>query len=309
MNLMLTDFCNLHCSYCFAKDAMSKTVQEMTEENFRYCLDFLKKSGEERVNLIGGEPTLHSQFTKFINIIEEYKFSYIQLFTNGVFEDKILKCLMKTSVEVTALINVNSPRVIGIENYERIRLNIEKLLSANKRIVLGINIYQTDMNIEFFKHLVKDLHIANLRWSVAVPSKHVDDSFGFYSQYKHIVLDLLEWAYNNRIHTTCDCNRIPMCVWTDSELRLIATYEPDMLVFKQCLPVIDVFPNLDIIRCFGTCNNYMSNLKKYNSIRTMRVDFTRKVDMPAYECISDPKCMECILYKNKECRKSCISML
>ena len=36
MNLMLTDFCNLHCSYCFAKDAMSKTVQEMSEENFRY---------------------------------------------------------------------------------------------------------------------------------------------------------------------------------------------------------------------------------------------------------------------------------
>lgn len=303
MNLMLTDFCNLHCSYCFAKDAMSKTVQEMSEENFRYCLDFIKKSGEERVNLIGGEPTLHSQFAKFINIIEEYRFSHIQLFTNGVFEDKILKCLMKTPVEVTALINVNSPRVVGIENYEIMRHNIEKLISAKKRIVLGINIYRTDMNIEYFKRLAEALHIKDLRWAVAVPSNHVNDSHDFYTQYKPIVLNFLEWAYGNRMRTTCDCNRIPMCVWNDSELRLIATYEPDMLVFKQCLPVFDVFPNLDIIRCFGTCNRYMSNLKKYNSIRTMQIDFTRKVDMPAFECISDPKCTDCILYKNKECRK------
>ncbi len=32
MNLMLSDFCNLHCSYCFAKGAMSKAAQEMSEE-------------------------------------------------------------------------------------------------------------------------------------------------------------------------------------------------------------------------------------------------------------------------------------
>ena len=259
--------------------------------------------------MIGGEPTLHSQFTEFISIIDEYKFSHIQLFTNGVFEDKILKCLMKTPMEVTALININSPKIIGNENFEIIRHNIEKLISAKKRVVLGINFYKTDMDIEYFKRLAEDLHVKNLRWSVAVPSKHVDDSFDFYRQYKPIVIDFLRWAYNNRMHTTCDCNRIPMCIWDDSELRLIATYEPDMLVLKQCLPVLDVFPNLDIIRCFGTCNRYMSNLKKYNSMRTIQIDFTRKIDLPAFESISNPRCAECILYKNKECRKSCISML
>lgn len=309
MNLMLTDFCNLHCSYCFAKEAMSKTAQEMSEENFRYCLDFFKKNGEDKVNLIGGEPTLHSQFAKFIDIIEEYKFPYVQLFTNGVFEDKVLKRLTKTPIELTALVNVNSPKVIGRENFEIMRHNIEKLISAKKRIVLGINIYRPDMNIEYFKRLAKDLHVKNLRWSVAVPSKHIDDSKDFYNKYKTLVLDFLKWAYNGRMHTTCDCNRIPMCIWEDSELRLIATYEPDMLVLKQCMPVFDVFPNLDVIRCFGTCDRYISNLKNYNSIRTMHIDFTRKVDIPAFECITDQTCMECLLYKNKECRKSCISML
>lgn len=35
-------------------------------EDFEWLLDFLKRSGENQVRLIGGEPTLHPQFIKFV---------------------------------------------------------------------------------------------------------------------------------------------------------------------------------------------------------------------------------------------------
>lgn len=309
MNLMLTNFCNLHCAYCFAEDSMVGSEQEMTIENFKYCLDFLKQEDIEQVNLIGGEPTLHSRFVEVLDLIKEYGFLSIQLFTNGIFGEKVLKKLIDIQTDLTALINVNSPDVIGVKKYHTMRSNIEKLRGENRNVVLGVNIFKPDMKLDFFKSFVEELQVKRIRWSVAVPGKMVKDTSAFYSEYKSIVLQFLEWAYEKRLHTTCDCNRIPLCVWEDKELRLLAVYEPEVLSFKQCSPVFDVKPNLDVIRCFGTGDKYVCNLKKYTSLRTMHVDFVRNVDLPSLKKITDSKCLDCSLFKNKECRKACISML
>jgi molybdenum cofactor biosynthesis enzyme MoaA len=40
----------------------------MSLENFHWLLDFIKKSNQHEVRLIGGEPTLHP---KFIEILQE----------------------------------------------------------------------------------------------------------------------------------------------------------------------------------------------------------------------------------------------
>ena len=67
MNLMVNNYCNLHCPYRFAQEEMhSKKVMNITIENYKIFLDFLKKNDMDSVRLIGGEPTLHPDLDKLI---------------------------------------------------------------------------------------------------------------------------------------------------------------------------------------------------------------------------------------------------
>ena len=64
-NLMLTNYCNYRCSYCFGKDIMyPKTPrQTMTRECFDGIVEWVKKGPSDRIfHLMGGEPTLNPDY-------------------------------------------------------------------------------------------------------------------------------------------------------------------------------------------------------------------------------------------------------
>ena len=59
-NIMINEICNLRCPYCFADEFVNKNPKEMSMEDFDTALNFALSSGyDERIGLIGGEPTLH----------------------------------------------------------------------------------------------------------------------------------------------------------------------------------------------------------------------------------------------------------
>ncbi len=47
----------------------SAEAREMTMDNLCKIMDFMKRSGVTRFNMIGGEPTLHSRFEEIYDII------------------------------------------------------------------------------------------------------------------------------------------------------------------------------------------------------------------------------------------------
>lgn len=67
-NIMLNDYCNLDCSYCFTKSAYCNNINNITINNFKLALDFILKDNEELIGLIGGEPTLHSNFEEIVQL-------------------------------------------------------------------------------------------------------------------------------------------------------------------------------------------------------------------------------------------------
>ena len=52
-NIFLTRKCNLKCPYCFASEFVNKENEEVTLENFKKIVDFIKKNGTKRIGLIG----------------------------------------------------------------------------------------------------------------------------------------------------------------------------------------------------------------------------------------------------------------
>ena len=83
----LTDRCNQHCPYCFAKsemDADRKGEPTLSEIERKY--DRLLELGEERpfnIQLSGGEPTVREDLPDIIRMAKDKGFHYVQINSNG----------------------------------------------------------------------------------------------------------------------------------------------------------------------------------------------------------------------------------
>ena len=135
MNLMITNYCNLHCPYCFAQEEMnSKAAQAVTMENFIKYLDFLRDNNEYEVRLIGGEPSLHPELEKLIDKVIEYNcFEQILIFTNLSFDHSVARLLVEKSkdIAIDLLPNINDLDLIlpnlkakTIDNLEYLSQNL-----------------------------------------------------------------------------------------------------------------------------------------------------------------------------------------
>lgn len=83
----ITDRCNQHCPYCFARSEMDADRSgEPTLEQIEAKYDLLLELGEERpfnIQLSGGEPTVRDDLPDIIRMGREKGFCYIQINSNG----------------------------------------------------------------------------------------------------------------------------------------------------------------------------------------------------------------------------------
>ncbi len=308
MNIMITDFCNLSCKYCFATNVMYSS-KEMTIDNFKKALQMLKKSSYSVVNLIGGEPTLHSKFSKILDIILDEKFEAINIFTNGLIPDKNLDVIIKLNemIPVNLIVNLNSPEVIGKVKYDIIVNNLNILKNANVHIVLGINLYDTQMKHDFIIDCAAKLNINQIRWAVAVPN--INDLkttiLDYYKDFVGVILGFLAECHVRKYNTFCDCNKIPLCAFSNEQIKEILLYQPDYFVNHKCEPVIDVDINLNAFRCFPTSRFTKVKVEEFNDIYTLKSYFhiliDRKIDN--LKCGYDENCK--FAYN---CRGGCLSL-
>jgi len=163
MNLILNSYCNLKCNYCFADEYMEETVKT-TGKSME--IDFFKNDLLPRIknapviNLMGGEPTLHPQFTDIFNSIFEVipPFSSYGVFSNGLMPDKALDALLKVAgpngaakrnIYFAVLLNWQTPENISPKNHQRCREVAEKIIRTNGySITFSLNLYSKDQALE-----------------------------------------------------------------------------------------------------------------------------------------------------------------
>ena len=68
MNLIITDWCNRACPYCFAREKVGLLGSDaptrfLSLPDLEFYLEFLVRSGLRELKLLGGEPTLHPQLS------------------------------------------------------------------------------------------------------------------------------------------------------------------------------------------------------------------------------------------------------
>lgn len=163
MNIILNSYCNLSCNYCFADEYMEETVKTPGKSmEYDYFLnEFLPKiKNAPIINFMGGEPTLHPQFTDiFQNTYDDIlPFSHLSVFTNGLMPEKVLNLLLKVAspsgaitkdINFAILLNWQTMENISEKNHERCQEVAERMLKVNGySVTFSINLYSKDQDLE-----------------------------------------------------------------------------------------------------------------------------------------------------------------
>ncbi|MBL7156383.1 MAG: radical SAM protein [Candidatus Pacebacteria bacterium] len=91
--LYITGACSLRCKHCYLGNKKLNQAQKLSVVEIESILDYFKvTSGHDKLYLIGGEPTMHPQLDKIINMGINKGYS-ITISTNGLFEKKLFKIL------------------------------------------------------------------------------------------------------------------------------------------------------------------------------------------------------------------------
>ncbi len=86
-NLLVTNRCNLRCSYCFMNAGASGVVYEPSLEQIRKLMIQARNErpmGSKAIQITGGEPTIREDLFEIIRIAKEVGFSHVQVNTNGL---------------------------------------------------------------------------------------------------------------------------------------------------------------------------------------------------------------------------------
>jgi sulfatase maturation enzyme AslB (radical SAM superfamily) len=146
-NILLTNVCNQNCIYCFAKKEKNKSKEEeMSLKNYKKLIVILKKNGIKDLRLMGGEPTLHSNFKSIMELADKY-FSNILIFSNGLIPFKNIKILHKYLKKLSFNFNIDTP----IFHNKETRKNIIKQISyftVQTRVNIGFTL--SDLNFNYY---------------------------------------------------------------------------------------------------------------------------------------------------------------
>lgn len=244
MNIMLTNICNMNCEFCFAKiDA----PDEMSVENAVLLHSLVKEWGLLSVGLLGGEPTLHSQFEEVINIFSSLEIP-MTLFTNGIVSEDVSKFVRDTKE-----INIIVVNLVSLEDsvHEFVEMNNGNTMTVGTTVDAQFDGRDT---LDFInRHDIK-----NVRLGLANPVCGTDGtplnsylSIGDMDAVAASISCFSQECLAKGVELIIDCC-VPLCMFTDEQLG--GLYRHTQTINSVCSPTVDVGTDLKVWRCFATSN-------------------------------------------------------
>lgn len=288
-NIMLTERCNLRCSYCFANDYVCQNGKEMPLDTVKEIISrILMSAPEEKIGIIGGEPTLYSQFGELLDFVYENDLvKHIVVFTNGILLDRYMDRL--NNKKLVFLINCNSELEIGKSNFMRLKRNIRTLVEKGflNNILLGLNVFQINQNIDYYIELLRENQFKYARLSLIVPQdvSSYESAKVYFEKYKSTVMSIFERMAEIGVVPNYDCNRIPADIWSCDEQQHIRELFGNRLeksnILESCVcckPTLDIDTNLNVIRCFGFSDDVKIPFTEETDFADLRRFFVENVD-------------------------------
>lgn len=312
MNIMVNNYCNLRCSYCFASTEMyeKSEKQNMKEKDFFKILTYLKRNGIKEVRIIGGEPTIHPKFKEFLQVVvRDPWFESIFIFSNCTFSLETLYEIMLVAKKkkVVVLPNYNEGEFLG-KKRELVENNLKTLTRCGIVKTLGINIYSEDFDYTYAIDKAVELGIKQIRWSITTPNYKLSENFdvkGYFRGFYEVLKGFLKACKEKGIYAMLDCNTIPPCVFTEEEKKELTGYKEDLFERTDCGVILDINPELEIFRCFGMSEGYHEKMKAKKGIQEVVQSIEEEFKEIEDRLLLD-ECRECKVYERQGRSCSCL---
>lgn len=307
-NIVVTNYCNLQCPYCFANRYITEEEkQNITIEELNKILEWLGKTHPSRIGLIGGEPTIHPEADKIFARAKEFakeRNSGVVLFTNGI---KLYDYANHFDEHFHALINVNHPDVLGDKKWSDLERSLRRVNTRGeiKSINIGINLYPNMYGYDYIFELAKKYSFERIRTSYVAPTCQFSDvdKDEYYTSAKDIFIPFVEKAKSLGIRVGIDCNHIPLCYFTDEEKESIMCATENW--HSYCNPVVDITPDMKGTSCFGAYD--LVDLSRFDNIQEAERYLMFKKMYPKAKANSGGKCADCSKFENLSCQGGCLA--
>ncbi|MCP3921600.1 MAG: radical SAM protein [Desulfobacterales bacterium] len=307
-NIILTDYCNQSCPYCFAKKMMDGDSKNISIEKYRFAVDYLLRNNQKLIGLIGGEPTLHPDFVDLVDYIIKNN-GIIRLFTNGLIGDNnLINHLSNISKDkLHILVNLNDKNFYSKKQITYLNNVFENL---NEKIVVGYNIYTETFSLEFHQQMINKFNLVkNIRLGLTSPNTGSDEKDFIknnnISTIANSIMTNVDIVEQDDIMINLDCG-FYMCMFTTEQLGILM--QKTMGFNSLCNPIIDIDINLDAHRCFPLTGFAKVNLKEFDNFDDIIKHFDTRFE--GFKIFGkNNQCISCKHLKRKQCRGECFARI
>ncbi len=304
-NLILTNDCNASCEFCFAAEHRSRSrrngLRMMDGPEFSAYLEFICRTGIKELRLLGGEPTLHPQFSDFVGAGRDRGMS-ILVFTNGLMPDAALNTLADLAPDVcTVIVNMNAALTYGRQ--ERLR---EVLQTLGKRAVPGITLTSPNFSLLPILSVIEQFGLERkIRVGLSHPVWRGNNISLHQKRYPAVGEALFEQSFltgKYGIILEADCGFV-RCMFGEYFNQLCAN---GFRYSSNCTPVVDLCSGGTILPCFALSGLMSLNRDDFPDTQAVYEAFSGRL-RPWHTFGIYPECTCCPYFESSECCGGCIA--
>ncbi len=309
MNILITNACARRCPFCFARSKIGQaeeggSARHMSLAQMDGLMDFLERSGDKKLRLLGGEPTMHPQLEAIVTRALERGF-HVHLFSNCMMPARVADFLARIPQErLSLLANVSVNELDSPQQKERVAYALAVL---GPKVQLGITVTSPSFDYAYLIELINHYRLRRrIRIGIAQPIVGHDNAYLPPGQYRDTGRALAAMALaceREDVLIGFDCG-LTLCMFSDEEFAILARCSEG---FKSvCQPILDVGPDLQSWHCFPLSNVLNVDLADYDNRNAMVEDFRKKTaPYKSFGCM--PECMRCVYLRRGQCSGGCLA--
>jgi len=289
-------------------DFMSPKVpkSDMSKENFSNIISWVQKTPEHNeIHLMGGEPTLNSEFEWMVEHLLARDFR-ITVFSNLATKQALEFTEKLADLPVAWVVNINPP-----ETWNRIRKDriTKALKTLGRRANITFNIMPDAENNDWAINLIKEFDLnRKIKVGFVLPTLTGSNYYLDDNEYSVVAQKVVELAkacekYNIKIEFECG---VPTCTFTDEQLGIL--WDTGSRFESSCCSRLDITPDGKCIYCLPLATKEAVHFSQFETYPDAKIHFEKKW-APLRRLGRTEDCFKCNLMQPSACHGGCLAKM
>ncbi|MDR3219611.1 MAG: radical SAM protein [Dysgonamonadaceae bacterium] len=307
-NLMLTNWCNYKCPYCFGIDFMAPKIakKNMSQETFCNIVAWLLKTPEyNAIHLMGGEPTLHPNFEWMVEYLLARDFR-ITVFSNLATNQAQGYAEKLADLPVAWVVNINPPNTWNNAQKEKI---MSALQALKQRATITFNVMPDDDDNNWAIELINECNLNRcIKVGFVLPTVTGANYYLNDEQYEVVaekVVRLALDAEKENIRLEYECG-VPTCIFSEEQLGIL--WDTGSVFNSACCSRLDITPDGECIYCLPLATKNAVHFSEFSAYPEIKHWFETKL-RPYRRLGRTENCPNCNLMRPDSCNGGCLAKI